>query len=179
MPAHPSPSDHCETSRIKRGAIALEPCQSKHAQVQSREEPALKWAAKAIGVLWLVTTPRPKEFSLKSFQWELLAQSKQEDVAEELTRIGLFERVRRRAGTASWPHGYRLAPLERPLDQRHSAAIRQITDCMLKYLDTHIVGELRAVPGLLSKLLGGIPIAVQDCETNIAGVSSRRFMRCR
>ena len=157
MPAHPSPSDHnCETSRIKRSAIALEPCPSKHAQVRSREEPALKLAAKAIGVLWLATTPRPKEFSLKSFQWGLIAQSKQEDVAEELTRIGLLERVRGRADTTSWPHTYRLASVEQPLDQRHSATIRPITDCMLRYRDSDIIGELHAVPGLMSKLLGGI-----------------------
>jgi hypothetical protein len=160
MPTHPSPSGHdCRIDRKKRRVIARgKSCPSNPALVRTSKKPAAKLAAHAVSILWLVTTPRPEEFSLKSFQWELIAKLKREDVAEELTRIGLLERAHGPAGTTttSWIHGYRLAPVERPLDLMHSTLIRRITDFMLKYWECDHVRELRAVPGLMLKLLGGI-----------------------
>jgi hypothetical protein len=48
------------------------------------------------------------------------------------------------------------APLVEPLDQGHSEIVRQITDQMVEHADERIVTDLRAVSGLLTKLLGGI-----------------------
>jgi hypothetical protein len=110
-------------------------------------------AAAALAILWVVampaTAPANTPFSVMVHAHKFAA------VARDLLRIGMLRKVRARKG-GNWEDAYELAPLVEPLDQGHSEIVRQITDQMVEHADERIVTDLRAVSGLLTKLLGGI-----------------------
>jgi hypothetical protein len=109
--------------------------------------------AAALGILWSVAMPASAQvntpFDVMLHTHEFAA------VARDLVRISILQKVRVRQG-AHWEDAYKLAPLQEPLDQSHSEVVRQITDRMFEHPADRIVAELRAVSGLLTKLLGGI-----------------------
>jgi hypothetical protein len=109
--------------------------------------------AAALGILWIVATPASAQvnmpFDVMLHAHEFAA------VGRDLVRASILQRVRVRQ-SAHWEDAYELAPLQAPLDQSHSEIVRQIADRMLEHPDERIVAELRAVSGLLTKLLGGI-----------------------
>ncbi len=112
-------------------------------------------SAAAICVLWAVTTPAPTRLDQKGFEWSVIVHEPLEEVARELVRIGILEKVRGRRAGSLWVDAYQLAPLQQPLDQRHSAMVKQITDGMLKHPESCFVKELCS-SGVVTKLLGGI-----------------------
>jgi hypothetical protein len=109
----------------------------------------------AICVLWAVTTPVPTRLDQKGFEWSVIVHESLDDVGKELVHTGILEKVRGPRAGSLWVDAYQLAPLQRPLDQRHSATVKQITDAMLKHPECHFVKELRS-SGVVTKLLGGV-----------------------
>ena len=108
--------------------------------------------AAALGILWIVATPRSPE---RTWPYEVIEFGHEFAwVGRELAHIGILQQLRvRRNG--HWEDGYKLAPLQEALDQTHSKTVRCITDYMLKHRGKPYIATLRE-RGVLSKLLGGI-----------------------
>jgi len=118
-----------------------------------KKPPQMFDAPAALAILWVVTTP-PAAPANTPFGVMVHAH-KFAAIARELLRSGMLQKTRVRKGR-HWEDAYKLAPLEEPLDPGHCKIVRQIADYMLEHPDDSIVAHLRAVSGLLTKLLGGI-----------------------
>jgi hypothetical protein len=138
-------------------AIVAEPHHDEEAAVSADTLQLQNFAPGALCVIWAVCVNRPRQGHLRDFDWDCIARTPELDVvARELVRIGMLQ-VQPPPGKAlPWINRYCLAPLELPLDRKNSVAVRLITNALLDHQNNHMVRDLRAVPGLLAKLLGGL-----------------------
>jgi hypothetical protein len=70
-------------------------------------------------------------------------------------RLGLLQELPGPRAGDLWIDAYRLAPVEKPLNKKHSKTFGQITDHMLTHGGSAWMTEFRK-SGVVTKLLGGI-----------------------